>query len=616
MVNDSLYAYIHVTQSQRVHLRVRQTFFVSATFADDMRQVGSPANWYPNTQEWDFPLTPAGVTVLQQVAEQHHVALEWAPELKEYAAQQLAVERYEEQVRLAIEKARRDNEALPSYVTNTVGGQKPPMFHQQLAYHWSLRSTGLLLAWEPGCGKTRGASDAAGGWYRSNLIQPMRHTWLPPLFDDHGREIEPARYGVEGGVLVVCPSGVMQTWEREMALWQGMTTVRLSGSSRKVKFKRAGMIAHAHIINYESLHIVVRNKYDAIIVDESHRCANRSQQTERVLLLSIPCKRRLLLTGTPVSNSLDSVFFQMLIVDGGRSLGPSRAAFERKYFTKSESFQARGKLDKRDDAEHEVAQRMSRATFFLKKTDALDLPPKLDTPILLEMTKDQRRYYEQLKKDSIAYIQDSTVTIDQAAGRVMKLLQVCQGVVRDDEGEWRKFTDIKTETMIDKLKNDMQGRKVVVWCLFTHEIDQLCRRLHEEGIGVLRYDGQVGHRDRDRIKDIWNNDPRYTVFVGQIQMGEGIELVAEHCSTPCFDCFYLGLSWRYIAWEQSQDRIHRITQRYPVHYTYFLTESGLDRSIYDSLLSKRALATTVHQTGKEYFLSLLTEDMSTLSLSA
>lgn len=625
-VERQLYAYVHWAESGTAHLRIRQNFYHSDEFREAIRRVGSPAIWKEGPGEWDCPLTPAGVAVLKDVAERFHVTLHWDPALQAYAKQQLDKDEYEQRVRLAVEKAWREKLPLDYYVTNNANGTKPPMRHQQMAYHWGLRFSGILLAWDPGLGKTRAAVDMAGGWYRHGIIRPMSNYTSEgkPLWRQVEREVvvdkktnsvkwrtvRPERWSVYGGVLVVCPKSVCRTWSRELALWQGMTSVEITGD-RNRKFKRAAMVCHVHIINYESLDAVKDNYYDAIIVDESHRCANKTDQTENTLEISLRCQRKVLLSGTPVSNSLESVFYQMYIVDGGRSLGANHAAFIDEFFRKEQNGPNTSNVAVAGAAE-KIAARMARATFFCKKDEVLDLPSKTHSPVFLEMTDDQLRYYETLKKETEIYIQDATVTIDMAAQRMMKLLQICQGIVREDEGKWLHFNSVKQDALIEDLTNELRGRKVIVWCRFTEEIEILLVKLQKAGLWSLRFDGDVPKAMRDKAIEAWNTDPRYTVFVGQISMGEGIELVAENCMSPCFLTYYLGLDYRYVSWRQSQDRIHRITQKYNCYYKYLLTPNGVDHGVYKALLAKEDTAMTVHKTGKDYYLSLLKDDTPNL----
>lgn len=454
------------------------------------------------------------------------------------------------------------------------------------------------------CGKTRSAVDLSRGWYDIGAVRPMQQVWVP----------EAQQWGVRGGILVVTKAAMIRTWSKEFMQWQRMSASEITGD-RKAKLRKVALPMHAHVVNYESLSVALHNQYDGLIIDESHACANHSGQTTNVLQLAQHARRKLALTGTPISNNLESAFYQMLIVDGGRSLGPSKTRFLEDYFVTEKKGQAGGNknIPKAGAVQH-VSERMARCTYFLKKEDALDLPPKTHTPIYLDMTPDQQRYYETLRDDYLVYIQDTQVSAQQAAARMMKLRQICQGFVLDDNQQPRDFSASKVEALIDMLKNKLAGRKVVVWAVFTHEINKLCQRLMQEQIGFVRLDGTVTSKKvRDQGLELWNNNQNVSVFIGQIQLGVGITLHANECTVPCYDCVYLGIDYSYINWTQSQDRIHRIGQRYPCSYTYLLTEDGVDKNIYQSLQAKAGTANAVYKTGKEFYASLVKGDEPNLA---
>lgn len=609
-----LRAYLYIVPTSGVHhLRVSQDQFKDETLKEKLHRMGSPARWDPDTWTWDCPLTAAAVVYLSRVAEDSNVDVEWDSALKDFANAQMAVEKYEQQVRLSIEKLMRSNEELPDFPTNTYvpnqAGQivhKPPLRHQKVAYHWALRVTGLMLAHDPGLGKTKSGCDAVGGWYRENIIRPMVQRWSP----QHGRWV------TDGGVLITCPQGMMRTWADELRLWQGATGVEIAGNTRRIKEFKAGQIAHAHICNYESLDVVKGNTYDAVIGDEFHFCANRSDRTLNVLELTANCKRKLGLTGTPISNNLESIFYQMLILDGGRSLGVNKTAFLEKYFTTEVVGKGQRKNTPKLNALQEISAAMARCTYFLKKEEALDLPPQIHTPMFLPMNPEQERYYKKMRDDSIAYIQDSSVTVDQAAARMMKLRQICQGHVLDDNGKVLEFNSIKVDTLMERLATKFFGRKTVVWMSFKHEINRLCASLQQQGVGYVRLDGDVTKTQRDAGLRLWNHDPRVTVLVGQIKVGIGITLHAGECEVPCFDCEYLSFDHSFTNWKQSRDRIHRIGQVYPCNYTYYICEGSVDHAIYKALLSKESTANAVHKFGKDFFLSLLRDDTPSLAAVA
>ena len=634
--SQRLHAYLHTAQSGNLHLRVRMASGVDFNDAlrEAFRRVGSPATFSPKGAPftWDYPLTAAAVVTLQRIAAEHQLPIDWSADLQQFAEEQAKIESYEKAVRLAIEKAMQHNESLPDYPTRLVmpnGDPCPPMRHQRVSFHWGLRSTALMLAHEPGLGKTREGCDLVGGWYREGIVRPMQQVWLPPVYDPRtGVLLRGNRWGVKGGVLVICPKGMMRTWKEELELWQNAMGLEISGNGRKVKNQKAGTVAHVHIVNYESLDVVLGNEYDAIIPDECHRLANNSGFTQNTMELSQQAKRKLFLSGTPVSNSLESVFYQMLILDGGRSLGASKTAFLEQWFDTETVGPGVSVSKPKKDAVTEVSKLMSRCTYFLKKDECTDLPARLHTPVTVEMDPQQQKYYDELKKETLVYIQDSTVTVEQAAARMMKLRQVTQGFVLDDMKNAKTFNSGKIDALEEMLRGKLAGRKVVVWGVFTHEIDLICRRIQQMNLGYVRFDGTVTSKKvRDENLRLWNTDNRISVFVGQIQMGVGITLHAQKQSdlmklgegdmiVPCYDCVYVGIDYSYTNWVQSVDRIHRIGQRYSCNYTYLLTQNGIDRSIYAALQVKKNTAEAVHKTGKEFFRSLLVGDVPSLGAVA
>lgn len=595
----TLIAYQHITRSKATHLRVHQSFY-SEDMKHRLQRVGSPARWVGEKSDWDFPLTPAAVIALAKVAKETGETIEWRDGLQEYANQHLKQSDAEHEVRLAIERIIREKPPLPEYTTRMerISDETglveacPPLYHQQVDYHWSQRTGGILCAHDPGTGKTRTASDASGGWYRNQLIRPMTPT------------MSAAAMGVQGGTLVVCPKRVMRTWERELLMWQNASSLLIRGSTAAKK-RLAATPAHYHIVNYEGLKFVEHNSYDGLILDECHRLANNTGQTQRSLTIGQRTRKRIGLSGTPITNSLESIFYPMLILDGGKALGASKTAFLEKFFRK-ETYGQFTKNIPNEGAAEAIAAAMAASTHFVTKEEVAPyLPQKTHTPLYLEMTAEQERYYHQLKTEAISFIQDAEVTVEQASARMMKLLQVCQGFVLTDQGG-RHFNNVKTETLIDMLTDTLSGRKVIVWAFFKYEIAQIMKLLRERGIEAVHVDGDVtSDRQRDADADRWNNDPSLKVFVRQMGMSEGETLMANKSGIPCFDNIYIGLSYKYVEWKQSQDRIHRIGARHHCSYTYLLTENGLDKAVYESVLQKAATANFVHAHGKDYFLNLL-----------
>ena len=310
-----------------------------------------------------------------------------------------------------------------------------------------------------------------------------------------------------------------------------------------------------------------------------------------------------------MSNSLQSLWYPMFIIDQGKSLGASRTAFLEKYFTSHMVGPGIVDYDPKEHALEEISAAIAKSTYFVKKEEVLkDLPSKTHTPFILEMTPDQAKYYKQIKDEAVAYIQDTTATVETIQAKLQKLMQICQGFVLTDDGEnpGRHFSNSKMETLMEWLTGEMAGRKVIVWAYFRYEIKVIVDLLREKGIKHVRIDGSItSQRARDEAVDRWNSDPTLHVFVRQLAMSEGLTLLAKDCEVPCYESIFCGLSYVYRDWLQAQDRIHRIGQKFPVSYRYLLTENGYDRKVYDSCLDKSNLAGMLQMQSKDHYLKLL-----------
>jgi len=594
----TLIARVHKTREGSLHLRVGQSQFSDAA-KGRLQRVGSPARWIMTTWEWDYPLTPAAVVALDAAARDLKEPVEWRDELKAYAERYVAMAASEHAVRLAIERVIREKIPLDAYITNNINmnlrDPAPPLYHQSVSYHWMLRTSGLYLAWDPGTGKSRAGVDAIGGFYRMGQIRPMEVKY--------GADGRPY---LEGGALVVCPKTMLFTWAEELKHWQNATPLIVAGSSTK-KLRLSNTPAHVHIVNYQGLSYVQHNTYDAVIFDEAHWLANHTTRTTIALGLAQRSRKKLALSGTPVSNNLESLFYQFLILDGGRTLGSSKKAYLERFFNSVTGAGGFSKHEPKPEAATAIAQAIAECTYVVRKSEVLDLPEKTHTAQYLEMTPEQARYYQQLKNDAVTFIQDASVTIEQAAARMAKLLQCCQGFVLADDGAGgRHFTDAKTEALVELLTTTYANRKVVVWAQHPYEIERFSRLMADRQIPHFRLDGTItSQKIRDAQVSQWSTDPAVRVFVRQLSMSEGVTLTAHECAVPCYDCIYLGLNYRFVDWKQSQDRIHRIGQRWPCSYTYLLTKDGIDRRVYLKVLEKDQVSSLVSDTSKDYYLSLL-----------
>ncbi len=165
----------------------------------------------------------------------------------------------------------------------------------------SFSGNGCILADDMGLGKTLQSV---------TLIYSLLKTGITPNNEPTAKR-----------VIVVCPCSLVKNWDNEFVKWLGPSGVKslaLAESDRKTVEKSMDLFVRTKMFNvlicsYETIrtHINRLNKHahacDLLVCDEAHRLKNNENQTSRALA-SLPVRRRVLLTGTPMQNDLQEFF--------------------------------------------------------------------------------------------------------------------------------------------------------------------------------------------------------------------------------------------------------------------------------------------------------------------
>jgi DNA repair and recombination protein RAD54B len=112
--------------------------------------------------------------------------------------------------------------------------------------------------------------------------------------------------------LIVCPAILVSNWEKEFRKWLGPERIKVFAVSQTSNMKdfRLSSIYSVMIIGYEKMRTMMKDilecNFDVVVCDEGHRIKNANIKTASALN-SIPAKKRIILSGTPVQNDLGNV---------------------------------------------------------------------------------------------------------------------------------------------------------------------------------------------------------------------------------------------------------------------------------------------------------------------
>eukprot|EP01018_Ginkgo_biloba_P036784 Gb_13099 [translate_table: standard] len=209
-------------------------------------------------------------------------------------------------------------------------------------------------------------------------------------------------------VIIVTPTSLVSNWESEIKKWlEGRVhVIALSETTRAdVLSGISSFLAPCSpfqvlIISYETFRMhsskfEKEGSCDLLICDEAHRLKNDQTITNRALA-SLHCRRRILLSGTPMQNDLEE-FFAMVNFTNPGVLGDA-IAFRRYYeipLLKGREPTA-SEVERKLGAERsaELSEKVNQ--FILRRTNALlsnHLPPKIVEVVCCKLTDLQANLY-------------------------------------------------------------------------------------------------------------------------------------------------------------------------------------------------------------------------------
>jgi len=454
---------------------------------------------------------------------------------------------------------------------------------QKAFVDWAWQTKAVLLGDDMGLGKTVEA-----------IALDMRRRVNAPS-EQRARQFEMK-------TLVVTPMSVMGSWEwHARMIWPGAKVFVIDPKNRPAFIAALKKPYHFYIVHWEALRLVkeLRDvKWWHIIADEVHRAKNRkAQQTQGLKALKTEYKTAL--SGTPADNVPQDFwsilnwlypriftsywrFYNKHVVEKTHNTGTCLAEGCDKYH-KNAYKEITGVADV-EDLHRAIAPFYMRR---LKDEVIKDLPDKTYTTIEVELPPQQRRIYEQMNQEMLAWIgkhQDEPCAAPIVLAQLQRLKQFALAYaevifrdVRDKEtGEVypKAFVKLsepsaKLDVVMDKIQ-DNPTRKFVVFSESKQVINLLARRLEKCNISHEVLTGDTSQSDRDDLITRFQAGLS-RVFLGTIYAGgEGITLTAADT------VIFLDRAWNPSRNRQAEDRLHRIGQKNNVQVIDVVAKNTVD----------------------------------------
>lgn len=355
--------------------------------------------------------------------------------------------------------------------------------------------------------------------------------------------------------LVVCPASLVENWRRECVRFAPSLRVFIHHGSNRLGSVAEAAAYDLFITSYGTLgrdsELFAELDLATLIADEAQHAKNRRSLNARALRAQ-HAQSRILLTGTPVENSLDDLRTLFEIVLPGYVDAKLPAARGSGVQTADRDWQ-----DER--LRKQTAPYILRRT---KSTVATELPAKIEQVIHCTPTSEQLALYNEYQRKSEEQL--NALAADGASEgsqrmatltQLLRLRQICcdprlveQMAEASSSSKLEAFRELLAEAIDD-------GHRLLVFSQFTSLLGLLRDELDKQELTYCYLDGSTPQKQRQAEVDRYNTSPDIPVFLISLKAGgTGLNLTGAD-TVVHFDPW-----WNPAAEAQATDRAHRIGQ--------------------------------------------------------
>ena len=413
-------------------------------------------------------------------------------------------------------------------------------------------------------------------------------------------------------VLIFCPASVKWQWAGEIEkflypegapegeivvvegskhtrdlMLQDQVVIRRESWKGKANGWRSKAGARFFIVNYE---LLLRNfeamncrEWDMIIADEATKISNATAKQAKAIK-RLRAKRRIAMTGTPVSNRANEVWNIVDFIQPG-AFG-NYYAFLQHYCLKN---QWGGVFGYRNM--DELRERLKRYMIRRMKVDVLpELPEKIMTDLPFEMTEEEIALYKRLKKEILFEIEhhdiakvENPMTIQYTLVKMLRLRQLADSMeLLGHNTQSSKMTVLKEK--LEEVFANNGGRKAIVFTQFAEMADILERELAE--YKPLKISGTIKEEYRDVVAKFNEmDDHRVLIMTSAGQFGLNIQRASV--------IFHYDQEWSLAKMQQRDGRAHRIGQKDTVLVYNLLAKGTVDYYVKKILHAKAELSNQI-----------------------
>lgn len=389
----------------------------------------------------------------------------------------------------------------------------------------------------------------------------------------------------EAKTLVVCPTSLVYNWKEEFHKFNPkLTILPVDGTPSQRKkllsaYTKYDVIITSYSLLQKDVEFYKTILFSYVVLDEAQHIKNRSTRNAKSVKM-IQGMHRLILTGTPIENSLDELWSLFDFLMPG--LLSSYDRFVEKYVRSSGATHSKNMEILRKKVNPFILRRM-------KKDVLSELPPVSEIIYRCHLSELQRELYRSYAKSAREEL--SQLVHKEGFDRIQihvlatltRLKQICchPAIFAKDKAE--AGDSVKYDMLLELLQTLIEGNhKTVVFSQYTRMLKIMVDDLQKLGIKFEYLDGSSKNR-LDIVKRFNENEQTSVFLVSLKAGGTGLNL------TGADTVIHYDMWWNPAVENQATDRVHRLGQKRSVSACKLITLDTIEEKIMDLQERKKSI---------------------------
>lgn len=375
--------------------------------------------------------------------------------------------------------------------------------------------------------------------------------------------------------LIVCPTSLLYNWKSELGKFAPtLRALVVDGTPQQRRrllndVKKYDALITSYTLLQKDVDIYQGFPFSYAILDEAQQIKNRDTRNAKSVK-QIQAAHRLVLTGTPIENSLEDLWSLFDFLMPG--LLSTYDRFVEKYIKTSEQKGPAELLSLRKKVSPFILRRMKR--------DVLsDLPPISDIVYHCYLSDTQRALYQSyvttareeltqlVKKEGFDRVQIHVLAT------LTRLKQICchPAIFAKDQAE--RGDSAKYEMLLELVQSLIEGKhKAVIFSQYTRMLGIMREDFQRMGIRFCYLDGSTSNRLE--VVNTFNNDVNIPIFLVSLKAGgTGLNLIGADT------VIHYDMWWNPAVENQATDRVHRLGQKQSVSSYKLVTLNTIEEKI-------------------------------------